>query len=132
MADKLSTADVAAVKEVVEASLRFVENGDMDKWVQCWTEDAMVMAPGMPAFKELARLETFIRDNWVGRRTALSDVRIDGRDDLAVLISRITFFGVGPGGKDLEGKHIIKLLKQPDGKWLIAVITFNFDVPDAS
>lgn len=129
MCAKLSDADMAAASNAVEAVLQHLERGDMEKFLQGWVEEPIVMPPDMPAVKGLAQLEAFIRTNWSGKRTFMSDVHVDGRDDLAVLTAHMTYFGAGPDGGDLEGKHMHTLLRQPDGKWLIATGIFNFDVP---
>ena len=128
MANKLSAADVAAVQEVVEANLRFIESGDVKQWLQCWTEDAVSMPPGTPIIKGHAQLEAYSQ-KWLKQRIVMSDVQIDGRDDLAVLTAHLTLPGAGAGGGTLEGKHMHKVAKQPDGTWRIEAAIFNWDVP---
>ena len=130
MCAKLSDADVAAVRDTIEAALGFIESGDVEQWLQCWTEGGVSMPPGTPAIRGRAQLETFIRE-WLNQRIVMSDIQIDGRGDLAVQTAHLTFPGAGPNGTSLEGKHMHKLIKQPDGRWLMAVAIFNLDVPIA-
>ena len=130
MANKLSDADVAAVQEVVEANLRFIESGDMDKWFQCFTEDATIMPSGHPSVTGHAQLKAFTKDNWATQPITMSEVHIDGRDDLAVLFSHVTLPGAGADGGPLEGKQMHKLIKQPDGTWRSQVAIYNWDVPN--
>ena len=131
MASKLSDADVAAVQEVVEANLRFIESGDVEQWFQCFTEDATIMPSGMPSVTGHAQLKAFTKDNWATQPITMSEVHIDGRDDLAVLIAHVTLPGAGAGGGTLEGKHMHKLIKQPDGVWRIETAIYNWDVPSS-
>ena len=130
MANKLSAADVAAVKEVVEAILRFIESGDVDKWLQCLTEDEVIMPPGMPPVQGRDRLKMLFQENWSGKRIVMSDIQVDGREDLAIHIAHITLPGAGVDGGPLEGKHMHKLVKQSDGVWRIQASINNWDVPN--
>ena len=124
MANGLPQADVEAINAMLAHGLKALETGDIEAWLACWTEDAVVLPPGMPAYRGKEQLKEY-RKRVGGRKYELFDIKYDGYDDLAVLTTGLTI----PRADDtVNGKQIL-MLKKIDGQWLIAAVCLNLDVP---
>ena len=124
MANGLSQAEVEAMDVMLARGLKALEIGDIEAWLACWTEDAVVMPPGMPAYRGKDQLKEY----WKvigGYKFELSDVQYDGRDDLAVVTTGVT---VPRASGTVNGKQIL-VLNKVDGQWLLAAVCVNLDVP---
>jgi uncharacterized protein (TIGR02246 family) len=124
----LPEADVAAIKQVMDMSLLALERNDLEGWLKYWTKDAQLMPPGMPSYKGHEQLKE-IWGTIKGRKYILPDMQIEGRDDLAVIMTTISIPRTGPQGGADAGKQILKLRKESDGKWRLAAVVLNFDGP---
>ena len=126
-----SPADEAAIRAADSAFAAAATAGNVDGVVSQYANDAVLLAPNLPPQKGRDAIRSF----WGGFlgvytvRFELGSDTIDGRDDLAYNIGHYRFTAVpkakgAPGVAD-EGKYVVILKKQPDGKWKIAVDTYS-------
>ena len=124
MANGLPQADVEAIKVALQEGLDALESNDVEAWLAYWTEDAILMPTGVPAHQGHAQLREY-HGHIGGKKYVLSDIRIDGRDDLAVVTTAVA---IPLGGDTVGGKQIL-VLNKIAGRWLLAAVCFNMDVP---
>ena len=124
MASGLPQAEVDAIKVALQEALDALEANDVEAWLSYWTEDAVLMPPGVPACRGHAQLKEY-RERIGGKKYTLSDIRIDGRDDLVAITTAIA---MPLGGDTVAGKQIL-VMNKVAGRWLLAAACFNMDVP---
>ena len=124
MANGLPQAEVDAIKVALQKALDAFDANDIETWLSHLTEDAVLMPPGVPACQGREQLKAY-RESIESKKYTLSDIHIDGRDDLAVLTTAMGF----PFGSDTVNGKQIMMYKKIAGKWLLAAACFNMDVP---
>lgn len=127
----LPKADVAAIRSVIESTFSVLEAGDFTAWLSLWTEDGRIMPPNQPVVEGHDAMRAFIESWPKVQEITISDLRIDGRQDLAVATSGLSMSLHSPELGDFEdtAKQMIMLRKQPDGRWLFAEVILNSDLP---
>ena len=113
-----------------------VKSGDVDAYIEFWTDDGIVMLPNAP----LAIGKVQIR-SWYQAVVEQVTIAYDIENQEVVVsgdvaISRGVFTGTltmkdGGDQSPLAGKYMTFLRKQPDGRWKIYRDIWNFDGPAA-
>ncbi len=104
---------------------------DIDRILSFWTDDAQVLAPGLPAFVGKAALRSYVEGalaipgfhiSWTTSAASLSP---DGR--LAYLLSTNTVTMAGPEGQPVStrGRAVTVWRREADGIWKCAVDIWN-------
>ena len=107
---------------------------DINRLITLYTEDAVSMAPGVPATigrPAIKRdLAAFLAKNKVHESAQIQDVRIQG--DLAVERANYIAEITPRTGKAFteRGKHIVTYRRGPDGKWRIQWEIWNGNEPE--
>jgi ketosteroid isomerase-like protein len=107
------------------------EGRDLELVLSYWTDDAVVLAPGLPAVIGKAALRKYVQDSmripgfrisWTSTDVALSP---DGK--LAYIFSRNAVTMNGPDGAPAttEGRAITIWRRESDGEWRCAVDIWN-------
>jgi ketosteroid isomerase-like protein len=107
------------------------EGRDVELILSYWTEDAVVMPPGLPSVVGKAALRQYVegsmripgfRITWESQDVTLSP---DGR--LAYMFSRNAVTVMAPDGTPMttEGRAVTIWRREPDGEWRCAVDIWN-------
>jgi ketosteroid isomerase-like protein len=107
------------------------EGRDVERILSFWTEDAVVLPPGLPAVAGKAALRRYVegstripgfRITWTSTDVTFSP---DGR--LAYMFSRNEVTADGPDGRPLTaaGRAVTIWRLEPDGEWRCAVDIWN-------
>jgi ketosteroid isomerase-like protein len=110
---------------------------EVERILSFWTDDARVLAPGLPAFSGKPALRSYVEGalalpgfhiSWTTSEANLSP---DGQ--LAYLLSRNSVTMTGPDGKPVTttGRAVTVWRREPDGNWRCAVDIWN-DEPRTS
>ena len=104
---------------------------DVDRILSFWTDDARVLAPGLPAFSGRAALRSYVEGalaipgfhiTWTTSEATLSP---DGQ--LAYLLSTNAITMLGPEGQPVttRGRGVTVWRRESDGNWRCAVDIWN-------
>jgi ketosteroid isomerase-like protein len=104
---------------------------EVDRILSFWTDDARVLAPGLPAVSGKAELRSYVEGalaipgfhiTWTTSEASLSP---DGQ--LAYLLSRNAVTMPGPAGQPVttNGRALTVWRREPDGSWRCAVDIWN-------
>jgi ketosteroid isomerase-like protein len=107
------------------------EGSDVERVLSYWTDDAVVMPPGLPAVVGKAALRRYVegsmqipgfRITWTS-----SDVAFSPDGNLAYLFSRNAVTMNAPDGTPTttEGRAVTVWRREPDGEWRCAVDIWN-------
>jgi uncharacterized protein (TIGR02246 family) len=108
--------------------------GDVNRLIALYTEDAVSMAPGIPATVGRPAIKTdlgmFLADNKVHETAQIQDIMIQG--DLAVERANYVAQITPRKGKPFteRGKHIVAYRRGPDGQWRVKWEIWNSDAPE--
>jgi ketosteroid isomerase-like protein len=129
----LSEDDIVAITALGPAIDKAAIEGDWNALVLMFTEDVLLMTPNCPAIEGRSSFLTWVDS--LGIKISEHRVEfneINGYGDIAYGIASyfitIRIEGAEDPIKD-EGKILAILLKQPDDSWLIAVWSWNSDLP---
>ena len=108
-------------------------NQDLDGVMDLYAPDAWLLPPNAPLMKGKDGIRGFFQamlDAGV-RGVDLESLSVEGNDDFAVDIGRYRLTIEPPGGDPMidEGKYIVVLKRQSDGKLRLTYDTFNSDQP---
>ena len=130
----LSQADVSKINEVSQTQVKAALAKDWTTFAAVYLNDAVLNPPNEPAVKGRVAIRAWAEKFPPMTDFKLSNVKVEGRDDLAYVLGTYTMTIAPPGApgpvKD-SGKYVEVRRRQPDGKWLIAVDIFNSDLPAA-
>ena len=104
---------------------------DVDRILSYWTDDAQVLAPGLPAFKGKVSLRSYVEGalaipgfhiTWTTSEATLSP---DGQ--MAYLLSTNAVTMPGPDGQPVTtgGRAVTVWRRESDGEWRCAVDIWN-------
>ena len=126
----LSSSDIAGLRDAETALAESFEASDSTAWVDCYTDDAIFVAPGLAAIEGRAALLAHAR-----QMTPLSSARIvaqttDGEGDTAAVLGRASWVNGprGSGGPQSRVRFLIVWRREGDGRWRIARELLNEDV----
>jgi len=131
MFERVQIADVAQIYELWKRYADAASEGDMERWIALWTEDAIQMPPGAPSRVGKAEIRRAMQPLFERSRTSKmiiepEEVRILG--DRAYSLGTYAFEVVprqGGGRQVCSGKFLDILEKQVDGSWKIAIDCHN-------
>lgn len=126
MSASFPEAEKTAIMKALDEGLAALAASDVPTWLSYWTEDAVSMVPGKPMYKGHAGLKEQC-PSICGHTYVLSDIRIEGCGDLAVVYTTLTF--PREGGAPLPAKQILVMRKRGDGRWQVAANSVSLDVP---
>jgi len=122
-----SKSEASGVKASVEDFTQCLVKGDFDAWAEYWTEDGVLMPPGHPHIKGRNQILAFVREHFHAVDSmSLTNWRIDGSGDLAVITNDVRWESDAGGGK---AKQMMLLAKRADGKWIRKAVLYNSDTP---
>ncbi len=128
----LSQEDVKKINEATQASVKAALAKDWTAWTADYLEDAVLFPPNQPAVGGRAAIRAWAQAFPPMTSFTLSNVKVEGRDDLAYVLGTytLTMLPIGaPGPVKDSGKFIEIRRRQPDGRWLTAADIFNSDLP---
>jgi ketosteroid isomerase-like protein len=107
------------------------EGRDLELVLSYWTDDAVVLAPGLPPVTGKEALRRYVQESlqipgfrisWVS-----TDVTLSPDSKLAYMFSRNTVTMNAPDGTPVttEGRAITIWRREPDGEWRCAVDIWN-------
>jgi len=108
--------------------------GDVNRLIALYTEDAVSMAPGIPATVGRPAIKTdlgmFLADNKVRETAQIQDIMIQG--DLAIERANYVAQITPRTGKSFteRGKHIVAYRRGADRQWRVKWEIWNSDVPE--
>lgn len=111
------------------------EGRDLERVLSFWTDDAVVLAPGIPAVVGKDALRQYVqgsvqipgfRITWTS-----TDVTFSPDGNLAYLFSRNAVTMNAPDGspKTTEGRAVTIWRREADGEWRCAVDIWNAELP---
>lgn len=117
----LSSADLAAIRAAERALQEAVEAPEPTAWVDCYTEDAVFLAPGRPVIEGREALLAHAR-----QMSRMSSLRIDpkstdGDGDVAAVVAFASWV-TGPRGSDAPTTRVRSLMvwrREADGHWRV-------------
>jgi ketosteroid isomerase-like protein len=130
----LSAEDVAAIRKLTEQDFTALAAAhDFEGVGGLLTENAVMMPFGEPAQEGKATIIDVLDRNWgvlpIAEFTQQS-VKIDGRGDLAYARGTYTIRVQGEGMPEIrdQGKYLVILEKQPDGRWLVSTAAYSRNI----
>jgi ketosteroid isomerase-like protein len=116
----LSASDVAAIRTAEQALAESFEAADPAAWVDFYTEDAILGAPGVPTIQGRAALVEAADDVVISSMQITADSTL-GMGDLASTFGRATWVA---GRKDSDApvvrRRFLMVWRKDGGQWLIA------------
>lgn len=114
------------------------EGRDVDRILSYWTDDAVVLPPGMPAVVGKAALREYVQGSLsipgfkIGWRS--TDVAFSPDGKLAYMFGRNAVTMSTPNGtpRTTEGRAVTIWRRESDGQWRCAVDIWNAEVPSES
>ena len=137
MLERVQVADVGQVYELLNEYAAAMSEGDLERWIALWIDDAIQMSPGGPrraGKAEIRREMQSLFDRFAASKMVIQpeEVRILG--DRAYTHGAFECRMMAEGGgktKRCSGKFLDILEKQVDGTWKIAIDCHNYDAaPD--
>jgi uncharacterized protein (TIGR02246 family) len=128
----LSQADMTNINDATQTWVKAALGKDWATVAALYLDDAVTCAPNEPALKGRAAIRAWFEKFPPITDLKLSNVRVDGRGDLAYILGTYTVTVAPPGApapvKD-SGKYVHVKRRQPDGKWLLVLDIWNSDLP---
>lgn len=126
---QFTQGDIDTIVTAFRETLLDIPEERFDDWLAHWTKDARLMPPGMADVVGHGALKQWMSAWPAIKRFEVLDTDVEGAGDLAVLICHFTRVLAAPDGGEIEqyGRQVLKLHRQPDGRWLIAAAIFNAD-----
>lgn len=124
---EFSGIDAAAVAHAVSENNRLIGINDLEGVLTYHADDTRFLPPDGPPVEGKAAVREFMKAWPAYKKSEASDIRVDGREDLAVATCAVSIVHETPDGGEYAVKakqmHIVK--KQADGRWLISALIFN-------
>jgi len=128
---ELSVADKAAIDSIDRTFAPMAISGDYAALVKAYyADDAIILAPGMPAATGHAAIEAVLRTFPPITAFELHGEEIVGAGDLAYARGRYTMTMAPPGAPAVadSGKYL-EIWRKQGGSWKVTRDMFNSDVP---
>ena len=129
-----TAADEAAIKAMTATWLDAYNNGDVEKIVAMYKEDAVLMPPHAPVANGHAAIRSFIQADTAGAKAA--GVKLVPGTTTAGVVGDMgwesgTYTAVDGSGKTVDSGSYLSVSRKADGKWLMIRDTYNSDRPQA-
>jgi uncharacterized protein (TIGR02246 family) len=128
--DRLSEADVAAIRAIEQEFAQASIARDFDRVLAQRTDDIVWMPPNSPALVGKDAVRQALEANPPASGFVITSEQTEGSDDLAY--DRGTYVYsvvVGTDTVNEGGKYLQILRRQPDGSWRLAVEIWNANQP---
>jgi len=105
------------------------ESSDLTAWVDSYTEDAIIVGPGVPALEGRSAFLEAVPQISISSMEIVADSTL-GAGDFAATLGRATWAS-GPKGSDapiVRRRFLMVWRREPDGRWRIAREMLNEDV----
>ncbi len=111
------------------------EGRDVDRIVSYWTDDGVVLAPGMPAVVGKKAIRAYVQDSLripgfkIGWKS--TDVTVSSDGTFAYMFGRTSMTRNGPDGtpRTTAVRGVTIWRRDSDGKWRCAVDIWNSEAP---
>lgn len=117
----------------VSENNRLIGFNDLEGVLTFHAEDTRFLPPEGPPLEGKPAIRAFMKTWPKYKKSEAFDIRVEGREDLAVATCAVSIVHETADGRDYAVKakqmHIVK--KQADGSWLISALIFNAE-PAAS
>ena len=134
-ASSSSGSETALVTERNAALDRAIASGNLDSIMVFYADDAVLL----PAAEPVINGKAAIREEWkhilaipdFQTKSSLTKVEVANNGDMAYTMGSYRTIMMGEDGKQVTepGKYLSIWKKKPGGAWLIAVETYNTDIP---
>ena len=129
------SSDEDAIRALSDEFVAAANEGNLDRWMDVFTDDAKFMAPDIPIVEGKQAIHDWVKEAFfdpfdMTLDNAVVDLNIAGDWAFGRLTS--SFTGVPKDGGDTisaPAKMISEFQKQPDGSWKWANFIFNWDKP---
>ena len=127
-------ADVAAIKEMIEKEIAFINDGDMEGLSTIFTEDIVWMPPNYRALFGKEEVLSWVRDflslGTFDMAGSVEEIQVSG-DWALQRYSMTSTMTLAEGGETIQetGKGIHIYQRQSDGSWKLARDIWNSDNP---
>ena len=130
----LSEEDAAAIKAIGPALDKATLEWDIDALLKLWTEDTLLMNQNEPIIQGRAGVVEYYKAAESATYTEHKHelIEVDGYGDIAYARGAYKVVFVAEGAAEptqLEGKTLLILRKQSDGRWCISRFCWNSDLP---
>ena len=128
----MSQAEVSKINEVTQTFVKAALANDWATLAALYVDDAILNPPHEPAVKGRTAIRAWLEKFPPLTAFNASNVKVEGGDDLAYVLGTYTMTIApqeAPGAINDTGKYVEVLRRQPAGRWLIAVVMFNSDLP---
>jgi len=127
----LAQTEVIKINELSQVSAKAMLAKDWATFAAQYVEDAVLYPPNEPAVKGRAAIRSWLEKFPPVTEFKLTNVKVEGRDDLAYVLGAYTMTLVPPGATPVKdsGKYVEIRRRQADGRWLLAVDMFSSDLP---
>jgi ketosteroid isomerase-like protein len=125
----LSPSDIAAIRSAEQVLAGAFEDPDPTAWVDCYTDDAIFAAPGLPTIEGRAAFLAAAAQTTISSMEIIADSTI-GAGDLAASTGRATWVS-GPrdsGAPTRRRRFLMVWRREPDGRWRVARELLNDDL----
>ncbi|MBI3981754.1 MAG: nuclear transport factor 2 family protein [Gemmatimonadetes bacterium] len=123
----LTQADMDAIRAVSDSFLVHFKAKNWDALSGLYTEDAAILPPNEPAVRGRAAIREWMAAFPAAETLAFSNMRIDGRGDLAYVQADYAMKLEGMPAD--TGKFIEIRQRDPDGVWRLKYDMFSSNVP---
>ena len=125
---QFTTQDEAQVRAVFDSALAYVQTGDWASWSALFSEDAFLQPPNGATVSGRARLRAWGEAFPPIESATWPNVQVSGGDgDIAYGTSAWTLKLRGLPAD--SGKQLAVLRRNANGKWEVAAVSFNSDLP---
>jgi ketosteroid isomerase-like protein len=125
----LSSSDVTAIRAAEKALAETFEASDATAWVDCYTDDAILAAPGLPTIEGRAALLAAAGETAISSMEIVAESTI-GAADFAATLGRASWVN-GPKDSGAPRRHRRFLMvwrREAGGLWRIARELLNDDL----
>ena len=126
--------DLRKIDEATQTAMKAAVAGDFGSWAALFLDDAVVYPPNETAVEGQEAIRAWLEKLPQLKDFKLTNVKVDGRADLAYVLGTYTMtmaIPAGPAPVTDVGKFVSVLRRQANGRWLCAVDMFSSDLPSA-
>jgi len=130
------TADILAVKKILEKWEVTINAGDFEGWISLWANDGVQMVHGVPSRSGVAQITTEMKPTFEQfiysiKIVSIEEARVFGDIGLTRCRYNLTLTPKTGGDKIIaepDGKALTIYQRQSDGEWKVIYDCFNSNV----